>query len=471
MRLLAGLLAAVVCIVTLPAERRAGGAVDRPAEVEEAAVEAYLYAYPLVLMEVWRRQATNVEETGKQFMRGPMGQWIHARTCPDVSYRSVVRANVDTLYSHLWGDVSREPVVVVVPDTQGRYFLMQCADMWSEVFAAPGARTTGTAAQTYAVVGPDWRGDLPGRMKAYRSPTPVFKISTRIQCNGKDDYAFVNRLQDGFKAVPLSAWGKGASTPPRGKVDPAVDMKTPPVQQVAAMNAGAYFDLFAELLGRYPPHECDYPILDRMERVLGLVRGKGFDVADQKPAVRQALERAMKEGPRRMAAKVEKLAPVVNGWQMPTEGMGTYGTHYLTRATVALVALGANVPEDTVYAIAFTDGDGQPLDGGNRYVLRFEREQLPPANAFWSVTLYGKDGFFVDNALHRYALGDRDRLQFEPDGSLTLYIQAQSPGKDRESNWLPAPKEAFNLTARLYWPRPATLDGTWRMPPVKKGNR
>jgi len=163
-----------------------------------------------------------------------------------------------------------------------------------------------------------------------------------------------------------------------------------------------------------------------------------------------------------------KSGDKVNGWNIGRENMGTYGTSYLRRANIAFGGLGANLPEDAVYPVAFIDGDGNTLTGANKYVLHFEKGQTPPANAFWSVTMYDKDGFQVPNPINRFAIGDRDKLAFNPDGSLDIYVQADSPGKDKEANWLPAPKGEFQPTMRIYSPRPEVLDGSWSPPPFKR---
>jgi hypothetical protein len=254
-----------------------------------------------------------------------------------------------------------------------------------------------------------------------------------------------------------------------GTIDPAVDMKTPPMTQVDTMPAGKSFAYAEELLKANPPHIADQPIVARMQRI-GIEAGKPFDVAKADPAVRRALERAAPDALKAMQAKVPTIARVVNGWQMNTDTMGVYGNYYLKRAVVAMVGLGANLPEDAVYPLNIGDADGKPLTGTNNYVLHFAKNDIPPAKAFWPVTLYDKDGFPSANSLNRNAIGDRDALTFNADGSLDLYIQHQSPGAGKESNWLPAPTADFNLTMRVYSPKAEVLDGRWVPPAVKKVN-
>jgi hypothetical protein len=203
-------------------------------------------------------------------------------------------------------------------------------------------------------------------------------------------------------------------------------------------------------------------------RRIGIEAGKSFDFAKADPAVKRALERAAPDALKAMQAKVVTLARVVNGWQMNTDTMGVYGNYYLKRAIVALIGLGANLPEDAVYPLNIGDSDGKPLTGANKYVLHFAKNEIPPAKAFWSVTLYDKDGFPSRNDLKRNAIGDCDALKFNIDGSLDLYFQHTSPGADKESNWLPAPAGDFNLTMRVYSPKPEVIDGRWAPPAVKK---
>lgn len=434
-------------------------------EAYEIGVEAYTYLYPLVLMDVTRRVGVNVE-SGKVAFRGPMNTFVHSRTFPPADFRDVVRPNFDTLYSVAWLDLTKEPMVVTAPDTQGRYYMLQMLDMWTDVFAVPGKRTTGTGAGRFAIVAAGWKGKLRKGFQRIDAPTPYVWIIGRTQTNGPKDYEAVHQVQDGYTITPLSLWGKKPQ-PVQGVIDPSVDMKTPPMTQVDTMAAGKYFAYAAELLKVNPPHITDQPIVARMQRI-GIEPGKSFDLAKADAAVQRALERTAPDALKAMRAKILTLARVVNGWQMNTDTMGVYGNYYLKRAIVALVGLGANLPEDAVYPLSLGDADGKPLTGANKYVLHFAKNEIPPVGAFWSVTLYDKDGFPTVNALKRNALGDRDKLKYNSDGSLDLYIQNESPGEGKESNWLPAPTRDFNLTMRLYAPKSQVLDRRWAPPGIKR---
>jgi hypothetical protein len=330
-----------------------------PEEAREAAVDAYLYAYPLVLMEATRRVTTN----GGEGMRMPTNQFGHMRAFPDATFTDVVRANVDTLYSSLWFDVSQEPLVIAAPDSGGRYYLLPMLDLWTDVFASPGKRTSGTGPQTYAITGPGWSGALPRDVTQIEAPTATGWIIGRTQTNGKADYAAVNAFQDGLRAVPLSGWGKPYQAP-KGRVDPSVDMSAP-VEQVAKLSAAKFFATFADLTRANPPHLNDGPVLQRMAR-LGLVPGRPFDLTKASPEAKAALEAAPAAAQAKIAAFAPHAASTVDGWGMLGSPIGTYGTDYLKRAFIAYMGLGANVVEDAIYPTARAQTNGQPFESGEK---------------------------------------------------------------------------------------------------------
>ena len=465
-----GLLAAVIVFALLLPH--AGPALANQAakitehEAYEIGIEAYIYLYPIVLMDVSRRNHINYEVGQKQGL-GPMNMFHNMRTYQAVEDRDVVRPNFDTLYSRVWVDLTDGPVIVSVPDTAGRYYLMPMIDMWTDVFAVPGARTSGTKAANYALVPPGWQGSLPTGVERIDATTPYVWIIGRTQTNGPKDYANVHKVQDGYVMTPLSQWGKEPKAPV-AKIDPTFDMKTDPLQQVNGMSAAQFFAYGAELMRLHPPHATDWSQVARMKRI-GLVPGKDFDLAKAEPVVRATLERVPADGLSAMWDKLPTLARVANGWSMNTHTVGVYGDYYLKRAIVALVGLGANQPEDAIYPLLLTDADGQPLTGENKYVLHFDKSELPPVDAFWSVTMYDVDGFQVTNPLNRYAIGDRDALVHNSDGSLDIYIQPESPGEKKESNWLPSPLSGtLGVTMRLYAPMAEALDGRWNPPAIKR---
>lgn len=435
-------------------------------EAHAIAVDAYLYFYPLLSMDVTRKQFTNVEP-GKVPGRGPMNAFWSMSSYPAATDKGVVRYNFDTLYSSAFLDMNKEPMVVSVPDTNGRYYLLPMLDMWSNVFASPGWRTTGTQAGNYLITPPGWSGAVPSGMTQIKAPTPVIWIIGRTKTDGPADYEAVNKIQAAFKATPLSQWGKPPA-PVTVAVDPTVDMKTSPKVQVDTMPADKYFAYAAELLKTIPPQITDEPMMVQLRKI-GFEPGKTFDVQKLDPAVRNGLASAPEEARKLMAWKIPTLARVANGWSMNTDTMGVYGNYYLKRAIVAQVGLGANLPEDAIYPMNLADDQNRPLDGANVYTLHFDKGALPPADAFWSITLYDAEGFQVSNSLNRFNLSSWMPLKYNADGSLDLYFQNENPGPDKQANWLPAPKGAFNLLLRLYAPKSEALTGKW-IPPVVTRN-
>ncbi|SHH02766.1 DUF1254 domain-containing protein [Bradyrhizobium erythrophlei] len=440
-----------------------------PLITEEAAhaigVDAYLYFYPLISMDITRKQSTNIE-AGKELGKGPMNMFVNVPAFPPADLKVVVRINFDTLYSIAWLDLTREPQIVSVPDTDGRYYLLPMLDMWTDVFASPGWRTTGTQAGTFLLTPPGWSGAVPEGFTRINAPTPYVWIIGRTKTDGPADYDAVHKIQAGYKVTPLSGWGK-APEPVTVTIDPGVDMKTPPKIQVDTMPAAKYFAYAAELLKLHPPHITDQPIIAQM-KLIGIEPGKSFDFDKLDPAVKKALESVPEAAQQLMKWKMPTLARVVNGWSMNTDTMGVYGNYYLKRAMVTQFGLGANLPEDAIYPLNLFDDTGKPLDGANKYTLHFERGATPPVNAFWSITLYDAEGFQVANVLNRFAVSSWMPFKTNADGSLDLYFQNESPGKEKEANWLPAPKGAFNLTMRLYGPKSEALTGRWSPPPVTK---
>ena len=443
-------------------------------EAHDIGVTAYLYFYSPITMDVTRKQLTNVEP-GKG-LGGPTNSFANVAAYPTAEMKAVVRPNFDTLYSTAWLDLTKEPVIVSVPDTGGRYYLLPMLDMWTDVFASPGWRTTGTTAGNFLVTPPGWRPDLrekfieelklPEGTQRIDAPTPYVWIIGRTKTDGPADYDAVHKIQAGYKITPLTEWGK-TPKPVEVKIDPSIDMKTPPKTQVDTMPAAKYFAYAAELLKLQPPHITDEPIIVQMKRI-GIEPGKSFDMGSLDPAVQKALESVPEDAQQLMKWKVATLARVVNGWSMNTDTMGVYGNYYLKRAIITQLGLGANLPEDAIYPINLADDTGKALEGANKYTIHFDKGATPPVNAFWSITLYDSDGFQVANSLNRFAVSSWMPFRVNADGSLDLYFQNESPGADKEANWLPAPKGPFNLTMRLYAPKSEALTGKWNPPPVMK---
>lgn len=442
---------------------------EAPAKIsaEEAAAiatDAYIYFYPLITMDMTRQVMTNVATAGEN--RAPMGQFAHALKYPSASFRDVTAPNADTLYSIAWLDLSKEPYILQIPDQKERYYLMPALSAWTEVFADPGKRTTGDKAAIYAFTGPQWTGTLPPNVKEFKSPTNLVWILGRTYCTGTAiDYAAVHALQKKYLLTPLSAFGK-PYTPPRGVVDSKIDMKTSVRTQVNKLDALAYFTRAAELLKKNPPVAADSAMIEKIAKI-GIIPGKDFEINRLDKNVIEGLKKAPALGIEKILVHEKEGGKIVNGWLVTTK-TGQYGTDYLQRALITAIGLGANLPQDAIYPMTSVDAEANQLIGVNRYLLHFNKDQIPPVQGFWSLTMYNNQYFFAANPLNRFTLSPRDKLKYNPDGSLDLYLQHGSPGKEKESNWLPAPPDKFILMLRLYWPDDAVINGTWQPPAVQK---
>jgi hypothetical protein len=352
------------------------------------------------------------------------------------------------------------------PATDGRYYLLPLLDMYSDVFAVPGWRTSGTSASHFAVVPQQWEGTLPAGVEPIDAPTSYVWIIGRTKTDGPDDYAAVHKIQDGFIVTPLSQWGQ-KPTAVEFKCNDSVDMETPSLEQVNGMDVAEYFGLGSALMQMHRPHITDWSIVSRMKR-LGIVAGEKFDMDGLDPKAQKALGRAMADGLKLMLSKAKEQGKSVNGWAMNTDSMGVYGNFYFKRAIVSMVGLGANQPEDAIYPMNFGDAEGNPVTGDHNYVLHFGKDELPPVNAFWSITMYDQAGFACPNSINRYAISSWMPLTKNSDGSLDIYIQCANPGKDKESNWLPAGPGLLGITMRLYAPQADALNGNWNPPKIKR---
>ncbi len=422
----------------------------------ELGVEAFVFGYPLVLMDVTR----SVFETSK-----PINQLRHMRTFPDDTFTDVVNPNADMLCSTGFLDLRREPIVLTVPEISDRYYLMQLLDGWTNVFASLGTRTTGTKRKHFAIIGPGWRGKLPDKVTVIKSPTNLVGIIGRTQTNGIADYAAVHAIQNQYQLTPLHAFGYPHNGPSAFLVDSQTAAQTPPVEQVARMEPTLFLNRLSGLMRNNPPADDDAQIMRGLISI-GLFPGKSVKLKTLNPAIARGIDSGCRAGLQKIIE--EARAPHgrrVNGWEF-IEDLGRYGTRYLWRAVVAMTGLGPNLPEDAVYGCTAVDGEGKPLHGRNRYIIHFTSGQLPPVNAFWSLTMYNQKQFFVPNPVRRYALSDRSDLKFNGDGSLTLFVQNERPTPENESNWLPAPPESFNIMMRLYWPKKEIIAGTWIPPRV-----
>ncbi len=427
--------------------------------------DAYVFGYPLVLMEMTRKVMTNVAAPTDSG-RAPMNRLGHVRAFPDETSRDVFSPNADTLFSSAWLDLEEEPMVLSVPDMGSRYYVLHMLDGWSNVFASVGKRTTAGGRRDFAIVGPSWQGTLPPGLQEIRSSTNVVLVALRIQTNGKEDYEEVHALQNELRLAPLS---RATSEPisDRAPVDSKIDMRSSPAEQVRRLSPREFFSRLNALMKKNPPAAADADALRRFAAV-GVAAGRAFETRGLESAVALGVERGARAGVDRVSELSKSpLGKIENGWDVATN-LGTYATNYKLRAAVARISLGPNLPEDVLHPIARTDESAKPLHGSNKYVIRFALGQTPPVRAFWSLSVYGDDQAFAKNKIGRFSLGNRNLLVQGPDGSLTIYLQNESPGPDKEQNWLPVPKAAFSVMLRLYWPEKKILEGTWRIPPIER---
>lgn len=447
------------------------GAADQPLkptadQAQALSQKAYTYGYPLVLLDLTCRVMTATPRVTDT--KAPYNQFMHKRSFPDHTFTDVVSPNVDTLYSTACLDLSDEPIILSVPDMGDRYYLMPLLDAWTNVFASPGTRTTGQAAGHFAIVGPGWTGTLPAGVQKIQAPTHLVWVLGRTFTADVEDYDTVRFIQNQYKLTPLSAWGTNYVPPQNVPVDPSVDPMSPPVEQVEKMSAEEFFWRVNALMIGNPPAPADQPLISEVA-AMSVRPGEIFAAAGFEAEVWAAVEAGIKDAKQAMKAELasSKGKVVTNGW---TYGLnfGSYGTDYVARAGVAFFGLGANLTADAVYPVTSADVTGTPFVGTNNYILHFDKAQLPPVKAFWSLTVYNEKQFLVENPIGRYALGSHSALTYNPDGSLDIYIQNTSPGAGKESNWLPTPAGPFDLVLRLYWPEQTVLDGTYQIPGVQK---
>lgn len=423
-----------------------------------AAAEAYLYGYPLVITDVTRAHAAMTV--------GPPNQLRRVRQFPDAHFRGVVRPNVDTLYTTAFIDMDQGPWVFEMPPNAQRYEVMAFMDAWTNVFAAPGTRVSGTGGGQFLLAGPRWQGEPPPGLRLLRSPTRIVWLIGRTQTNGPADYPLVQRLQDGVTLRRLNGAPTAEPEPAPEHIGQAsAEATLPPLQQMQAMSTEVFFTRLAALLVDNPAAAADAPLLAKLA---------DFGIAPGQPLRWDRLDRWYLSLGRwaadfKLGRELKQPRRQLRGWSTPPMNLGAYGTDYATRAVVAMIGLGANLPADAMYPNAQVDAEGSALQGSHRYRLHFKARELPPVNAFWSVTAYGTDDYLIDNPLQRFALGDRDPLLFNTDGSLDLWIQAEAPPADKLSNWLPVRAgAAFLLNARLYWPKQEALSSAWGMPAVER---
>lgn len=428
-------------------------------EARAIAKEAYLYGFPIV--DNLRVQYSYFINQNDPNYKGPYNTLVNIPRVFTPDDRAIQTPNSDTPYSWIGLDLRAEPIVFTVPTiAKERYWSLQLIDLYTHNFAIPGSRTEGNDGGSFLVAGPNWKGEIPkGIKKVIRCETEIASAQFRTQLFNPDDLENVKKIQEQYIAQPLSAFLK--KTAPQAS--PAIDFPQP-LTTVAQRSSLDFFSLLNFYLQFCPTHPSEVALMERFEKI-GIGAGKTFDAEKLSPEIKEAIEAGITDAWSDFQGLRERFnkGEVTSG-----DALGTrehLQNNYLYRMGAAVIGIYGLSKEEAIYLPYFTDRDGQKLDGSYRYTLRFEKSQMPPVNSFWSLTMYDSpSSLLVHNPINRYLLNSTMLSQFkmDKDGGLTLYIQHDSPGKDKEANWLPAPKGDFLLFNRLYWPKPEALNGTWK---------
>ncbi len=423
-------------------------------------VQAYIYGLAPVMIQ----RTENLFVTTPGMGHSPVNQMGYSTNLAAANFTDVVTPNADTLYNTAWLELGKEPIVLHVPDTNGRYYVQQMLDAYTNTFNSVGKRTTGTGEGDFAIVGPDWNSSLPTGLQVIKSPTNTVWIIGRILVKGESDLPNVLALHKQFTLTPLSQYGKPAVA---AKYETLAEFK----EAVASPTAQASIRFFEELriaLKNNPPPAGEAALMAVFDRI-GLGKNETPYGTNLDTAIADDLSRAIKDGDQIVKSSWKNLKGFyINGWTYNTN-IGTYGYNYLLRAAVTDGVFGANVPEEAIYAKAQTGTDGQSLNGANKYIMHFDKDNMPPVDAFWSLSMYNATTLlFVPNPVNHYSLGDQTTgLMYNLDGSLDIYIQHDAP-VGKESNWLPTPDGNFYMILRMYQPGPNALNGTYQIPQVQK---
>ena len=437
-----------------------------PDEARELAVEAYIFAYPMI--ELYRTALNQAVLDDSSTFIAPFNTLHNDTKLLDASFTSVVRPNNDTLYSFIWLDLRDEPMVISVPETpDNRYYVLQLLDMYTHNFGYIGTRKTGNGAGNYLIAGPYWQGKTPeGIDGVYRSEGNFAWCIGRTAVDGAEDLPAATAVMEQYALTPLSKFKEQPSYPP------SVPLNYPLYTEQQARSAG-FINYFNFLLGQVKIHPTDDNDIVSFGSI-GVGRNRPFDADSLNPDMRKVIDEGVDLGYEQIVQMAQYVGEKRNGWVLTGKVFGNrkrMQDRYLTRAAAAMYGLGGNDIEEAYYPGATEDADGEPLDASKHsYAITFSADEIPAVNAFWSLTLYSlPDQLFVENPINRYSIGDRTPgLLYGDDGSLTLYIQTESPGEDKESNWLPANAGEFSLQMRMYLPKPEALEGPYAPPPIQK---
>ena len=429
---------------------------------------AYIWGFPLVTMERQFNYVTSPNVPPGPG-RGPANSVSCFPTLTNATFADIVNANSDTLYCLAQLDLKNEPVVLVVPPINDRYYSFQFLDAYTNNYDYLGQRASGYASGTYLIAGPDWNGQVPEGMTKIWTPTNLAWLVNRILVKGPADVPNVNAIQDKIVVRPLSMFQANTNTSSQPLATLANSSKEIPIGPQPSLIAPTGIEIFDEIgaamIGN--PLNPPDPVLVTKLASIGIGPGK-TPSTETNATIKTALQNSITEGQKLIDAMVANFGTVVNGWLSAPQA-GVFGTDYLFRAADTQYGLGANIAQEAFYPLTFTDNQGKPLSGNSSYLIHFEPEQTPPVDAFWSITMYNDKGLFVDNPINRYSIGKyTEGLKNNTDGSLDIYVQNANPGADKESNWLPSAEGTFSMVLRMYLPQPQALNGTWQLPLVQK---
>jgi hypothetical protein len=438
-----------------------------PHERQAIAEEAFIYGFPMVMnYEVFNEYF--IDKSAPNF-KTPINHLYNTARVYTPKDTAIVTPNSDTPYSFIGMDLRAEPYVICNPEIEkSRYFSIQLIDMYTFNYAYMGSRTTGNGAACHMIVGPNWKGEKPaGIDKVFRCETDFSMAGFRTQLFTPADIENVKKIQAGYRGLTLSQFLNKAPLPTASEIKwPNVD------KQMAAANPFEYLNFVLQFAPPTGAAAVEAPLRARFAQI-GVEAGKPFSLDKLSPEQKGELVAAMKRGTEKIKQRVATFGRDENGWRVATDGFGdrqAYAGDWTLRAAAAMAGIYGNDPAEALYPLLATDGEGnRPDTSKNRYTLTFPAGQLPSANAFWSVTMYdGKTQLLIENPINRYLINSPmlPDLKMNSDGSLTIYIQKDHPGADKESNWLPAPNGLAYVVMRLYWPKEAALNGTWKPPAV-----
>lgn len=426
-------------------------------ETLQTLTEAYRWGYPMIAMTI--NHAVQYEAT--------LNAFYNMKKAADEKSQRDKGFNAETLYSAGALDLTAEPVVFSMPPVGDRFVVFPVQDAWGNIDNVIGTRTVGNKGGNYLISGPGWKGEVPAGMKHYEVKTNIAFLPGRSMVRGLQDAKdFANKVQDQFTITPLSRWGKGQPNPNRdNETSPIVAQPGKDYASIMAkMTLSEYFNKLNELLVKNPPYDYDAPVLEKFKR-FGIGAGLQFDTTQLSVAVKDSMVKFMKNDPVQAAKFNAKRGVTYDAAKLTCR----FNTNYWERYLQLFGGIGGNLMEDAMYVWINTDKDSLFLDGSKKYLLHIDANRIPQTKAFWSLTLYNNDFYLPANlALSRHVLNSSSPLKFNADGSLDFYFQSTSPGKDKESNWLPTPKEGYFVIMRIYWPGEEVLSGKWQKPvPVK----